>query len=243
VSFQPDRVRDEKVKLLRSLRPFPEKKLGEVIVRGQYAAGKVEGETVPGYRQEPGVAADSNRETFVAAKLMVDNWRWQGVPFYLRTGKRLARRVSEISIVFRETPHSIFAPLEVGDLCPNVLTLRVQPDEGVTLTIQAKAPGPKLCMSSLTMDFRYEEVFGSAPPDAYERLLLDGMLGDQTLFVREDDMEIAWALLDPVLRAWDAGPAGGKPQPYRAGSWGPAAAERLLKRDGHTWLTPEEAKQ
>jgi glucose-6-phosphate 1-dehydrogenase len=187
------------------------------------------------------VAADSSRETFVAAKLMVDNWRWQGVPFYLRTGKRLARRVSEIAVIFREPPHSIFTPLAQGELRPNVLTLRVQPDEGVALALQAKAPGPKLCMSALNLNFRYQEAFGGAPPEAYERLLLDCMLGDQTLFVREDDMEIAWNLLQPVLSAWDAEAPRGQPQPYRAGSWGPAGSDRLLQRDGHTWLNPEES--
>lgn len=241
VSFQADRVRDEKVKLLRSIRPFPEQGLEQVIVRGQYTAGKLGSQKVPSYREEPGVAPDSNRETFVAARLFVDNWRWQGVPFYLRTGKRLARRVSEISVVFRPTPHSIFAPLAPGELQPNVLSLRVQPDEGVSLALQAKAPGPKLCMSSLTMDFRYQEAFGVEPPEAYQRLLLDCMLGDQTLFVREDDAEIAWSLLDPVLQAWDAGPRQGRPQPYRPGTWGPAGSDRLLKRDGHTWLVPEES--
>ena len=243
VSFEADRVRDERVKLLRAVRPFPPERLEQAIVRGQYIAGPDTGETpgppgspvlpLRGYRQEDKVAPDSRRETFVAARLWVDNWRWEGVPFYLRVGKRLPRRASEISLVFRPVPHSIFAPLGATDLHPNVLCLNLQPQEGAVLSLQAKAPGPRLCLSDLTMDFSYREVFGQEPPEAYERLILDCMLGDQTLFVRHDDMEVAWSLVTPVLEAWEAA---GEPEPYAAGSWGPEGARRLIEGDGREWL-------
>ena len=229
VSFEADRVRDERVKLLRALRPLPP----EALVRGQYTGGEIEGRPVRAYREEDKVAPDSRRETFVAARLWVDNWRWQGVPFYLRVGKRLPRRVSEIAIVFRPVPHSIFAPLGPEDLRPNVLRLNVQPDEGAALHLQAKAPGPRLCLSGLTMDFTYREVFGQEPPEAYERLLLDCMLGDQTLFVRHDDMEVAWSLVTPILAAWESE---GDPEPYEAGTWGPSGADKLIENDGREWL-------
>jgi glucose-6-phosphate 1-dehydrogenase len=234
VSFEADRVRDERVKLLRAVRPFP-RELEGTVVRGQYAAapGGTGVSPVRGYREEDKVAPDSRRETFVATRVWVDNWRWEGVPFYLRVGKRLPRRVSEISLVFRPVPHSIFAPLGPEDLRPNVLCLNLQPDEGAALTLQAKAPGPRLCLSGLTMDFSYREVFGQAPPEAYERLLLDCMFGDQTLFVRHDDMEVAWSLVTPILEAWESA---GEPEPYAAGTWGPPAAQRLIEADGREWL-------
>ncbi len=229
LSFEADRVRDERVKLLRAVRPLT----AESVVRGQYAGGEVGGKPVPAYRQEPKVAADSRRETFVAARMWVDNWRWQGVPFYVRVGKRLPRRVSEIALVFRPVPHSIFAPLGPADLRPNVLRLNVQPEEGIALSLQAKLPGPRLCLGSLQMDFTYQEAFGESPPEAYERLLLDCMLGDQTLFVRQDDMEVAWSLVTPILEAWEAA---GEPEPYAAGTWGPPGAEDLIRADGREWL-------
>jgi glucose-6-phosphate 1-dehydrogenase len=234
VSFEADRVRDERVRLLRAVRPFPASGLERAIIRGQYTAGEIAGRPVRAYREEDKVAPDSRRETFAAARLWVDNWRWQGVPFYLRAGKRLPRRVSEIAIVFRRVPHSVFAPLDREDLVPNVLRLNVQPDEGVALLLQAKQPGPRLCMGPLTMNFTYREVFGQEPPEAYERLLLDCMLGDQTLFVRHDEMEIAWSLMTPVLEAWEAE---GEPEPYAAGTWGPAGADKLIEEDGREWLS------
>jgi glucose-6-phosphate 1-dehydrogenase len=240
-AFDADSVRDEKVKLLRAVRPFPEKELARWVVRGQYARGAVAGEPALAYRDEEGVAADSEVETYVAAKLLLDNWRWQGVPFYLRSGKRLARRVSEIAITFKAVPHSIFTPILPEHLSPNVLVLNVQPEEGVSLTIQAKQPGAKLCMGDLTLRFSYRDVFGGDPPEAYERLLLDSMLGDQTLFIRNDTIEVAWSLLTPVLAAWARtgdNPAVGLLETYEAGSWGPAAAEALLGRDGRTWREP-----
>ncbi|MBN1676763.1 MAG: glucose-6-phosphate dehydrogenase [Kiritimatiellae bacterium] len=244
-SFDADRLRDEKTKLLRSIRPFPTDALDRHLVRGQYRQGRVDGQPVRGYRAEDGVHPQSRTETFVAAKILIDNWRWQGVPFYLRSGKRLPRRVSEIAIAFRRVPHSIFHPLAPQHLMPDTLVLNVQPEEGISLTIQAKCPGGKVCMMPLSMDFRYNQVFGGNPPEAYERLLLDCMLGDQTLFIRNDNVEVSWALLTPVLEAWEmAGrqPARGKLQGYRAGSWGPAAAHRLLARDGRKWRTPGNAR-
>jgi glucose-6-phosphate 1-dehydrogenase len=236
-SFNADRVRDEKVKLLRSIRPFGAETGEQWFVRGQYAAGTQEGKLTRAYREEEGVAADSSVETFLALKLMVDNWRWEGVPFYLRSGKRMARRLSEIAITFKPVPHSMFSPIRPGELAPNVLVLNVQPEEGISLTMQAKHPGPKLCMASLDMDFLYSEVFEEQPGDAYERLLLDAMLGDQTLFVRHDDREVAWSLFTPTLERWEAG-GGGAIHPYDPGSWGPAASDALLARDGRAWCNP-----
>ncbi len=233
ISFDADRVRDERVKLMRSIRPFPLETLDQCITRGQYGPGSIDGIQVPGYRQEPGVAEDSQIETFIAARVFVDNWRWQGVPFYMRSGKRLKRKVSEIAIVFKRVPYSMFAPLSPGELTPNVLVLNVQPEEGIALTIQAKQPGAKLCMNSLTMDFRYEEIFGIELPDAYERLLLDCMLGDQTLFWRSDGIEASWALVTPVLDKWEQ--EGCPLASYDAGSWGPTQAHTLLEHDGRHW--------
>lgn len=239
-SFDPDRVRDEKVKLLRAVRPFPLEELDHWIVRGQYGTGTSGSEKLPGYRQEKGIDPDSQAETFVAAKLMVDNWRWQGVPFYLRSGKRLPMRVSEIAIVFKEVPHSLFTNIPPGTLAQNILVLTVQPDEGVSLRIQAKSPGPKLCMSKLSLDFNYHDVFGLDPPDAYERLLMDCMLGDQTLFIRRDDMEVAWSLITPVLQAWHDNPDSSPLYFYPSGSWGPMESQTLLELSGHYWRFPEK---
>ena len=234
ISFDADRVRDEKVKLLRSIRPFPLNELGQYIVRSQYGPGFVDGVEVPGYRQEAGVAPDSQVETFLAAKLLIDNWRWQGVPFYLRAGKRLARKVSEIAIIFKRVPHSMFAPLNPNELSPNVLALNVQPEEGISLTIQVKTPGRKFCMKSLTMDFHYQRA-GIELPDAYERLLLDCMLGDQTLFWRSDGVEAAWSLVSPVLKRWEENKKSCPITFYKSGSWGPNESETLLERDGRQW--------
>ena len=238
-SFDADRVRDEKVKLLYSIKPFPQECLARWIVRGQYDAGQINGSDVPAYRQEPGVDPNSQTETFVAAKVAIENWRWQGVPFYLRSGKRLAGKVSEIIVTFKRVPHSMFSPIRPEDLAQNVLIFHVQPEEGISLTIQAKHPGPKLCMSSLKMDFHYGDIYGIELPEAYERLLLDCMLGDQTLFVRHDDMKVAWSLITPVLDAWADDTTGkcSTLHPYPAGSWGPAEADALLERAGYHWKT------
>ncbi len=240
-SFEANRVRDEKAKLLRSIIPFPMEKLGERVVRGQYAAGKVDGNDVPGYLSEEAIRPGSTTETFVAAKLAIGNWRWNGVPFYLRVGKRMPRRVSEIAITFKKIPHSIFMPLLPENMTQNTLILNVQPEEGFALNIQAKKPGPKLCMGNLTMDFFYRDILkGAEPPEAYERLLLDCMLGDSTLFIRNDTIEISWSLLTPVLELWEnAGdsPAAGKLYPYKSGSWGPDEASSLLA-GGAEWRKP-----
>ncbi|MBI5015488.1 MAG: glucose-6-phosphate dehydrogenase [Deltaproteobacteria bacterium] len=242
-AFEDERYRDEKEKLLAAIRPFPSDPtaLDQWLVRGQYGAGRSDGSPVPGYRDEPGVAPGSHTETYVALKLLIDNWRWAGVPFYLRSGKRLARKASEIAVTFRRVPHSIFAPLGVDRLEPNVLVLDVQPREGISLTIEAKKPGPKLCMGSLTLRFDYRSVFGEEPPEAYERLLLDVMLGDHTLFVRSDAIDAAWALLTGLLGTWEEGDrcgVGCRLYPYAAGSWGPTEADALLARDGRAWREP-----
>ena len=234
-TWDADRIRDEKAQLLHAIRPFPEGSVGAWAVRGQYSSGMVDGAEVPGYCSEHGVPVGSMAETFFAAVFMIDNFRWHGVPFYVRTGKRLARRVSEIAIVFKRLPHSIFNPLRPEDLSPNVLVFTIQPDEGISLTIQAKRPGPKLCLSALTMDLSYRAAFGERPPDAYTRLLLDAMLGDQTLFIRDDSVEQSWQLMAPIMAAWERKDRGCILHGYPAGSWGPAAADALIAKDGRMW--------
>ncbi|MDD3885787.1 MAG: glucose-6-phosphate dehydrogenase [Victivallaceae bacterium] len=223
-SFAADDVRDEKLRLIRSIRPFDLEHIDRSAVRGQYA----------GYTAEPGVAADSSTETFAAIRLFIDNWRWSGVPFYLRSGKKLADKRSCIKVVFKSVPHSIFERISPDDLQRNILTFNIQPDEGMTLTIQAKRPGPKLCMGALDMDFRYsqlgerEEMF-----DAYERLLLDVMLGDQTLFIRSDIIAASWRLFTPLLYNWrDRCPLSS----YQPGSDGPKSALDLPLADGREWV-------
>ncbi len=230
-SFAADRLRDEKSKVLRSIRPFPVDQLDRLAVRGQYGPGSIDGKPKPGYREEKGVAPDSRVETFAALKMFVDNWRWQGVPFYLRSGKRLARRLTEIAVHFKPVPHLLFEPLKPTDILPNVLVIRVQPEEGISISFETKHPGPKLCMSLATMDFLYEPSFGR-PPEAYERLFLDAMAGDQTLFTREDWVELSWSILSPILEHWKSAPA---PAIYKAGGWGPAASDALLAEEGHAW--------
>jgi glucose-6-phosphate 1-dehydrogenase len=238
--FRADRYRDEKVKLTQSVSPFPGEPalLRKQIVRGQYTPGEVGGERVRGYREEEGVAPGSDTETYVAMKLLIDNWRWAGVPFYLRSGKRLKRKLSEIAVIFKPVPHSLFGEGDGEGLSPNVLVLGVQPKEGISLTIEAKRPGPKFCMGSLTLNFDYRSVFGEEPPEAYERLLLDVMLGDQTLFVRSDGIESAWSILDGLLDTWKASDATTREcclTYYPAGSDGPDAADALLGGDGRVW--------
>lgn len=242
-AFDADSVRDEKLRLLRSIRPLQPSDVAANVVRGQYQSGEINGIPCAAYRSEPGVAADSQAETFVAAKLLIDNWRWKDVPFYLRVGKRMPKRASEIVIQFQSIPHSIFAPVKARDITPNRLILTVQPQEGLSLTIQAKHPGPKLCMGELNMNFCYSDLMepGESMPDAYERLLLDCMLGDQTLFLRSDSIELAWELLTPILHAWK-NPNEAEHCPlrvYPAGSWGPEEADDLLFHDGkRIWHQP-----
>ncbi|MHC4462242.1 MAG: glucose-6-phosphate dehydrogenase [Planctomycetota bacterium] len=232
-SFEADHIRDEKVKLLRSIRRFKLDELDSFIVRGQYGPGSINGKKIVGYRAEHGIKPKSKTETFVAAKLFMDNWRWKGVPFYLRTGKRLARKDTEIAITFKEVPHSMFVSAGLADMPSNVLILRIQPEEGISLNFQAKQPGSKICMSTLNMNFDYQSVFGIEMPEAYQRLLLDCMVGDQTLFTRYDGVKIAWQLLTPVLEAWQNGEA--VPYEYAAGSDSFAEADSLIESDGREW--------
>ncbi len=234
VTFDAEPVRDEKTKVLRAIRPIEPDRLDQVAVRGQYGPGWVEGARVPGYRDEPGVASDSSTDTYAARKLPVDNWRWAGVPFYLRTGKRLPKRASEIAIQFRQTPHLLFRRDPASQAEPNLLTLRIQPDEGIALTFGAKRPGAELSIGSVTMDFRYGAAFGGQPPEAYERLLLDAIHGDSTLYARGDWVDVAWQLLTPLLEAWAEGPAPKFPN-YDAGTWGPQEADAFIERDGRKW--------
>ena len=232
-AFDAESVREEKVKVLKAARRIPEDEVEDFAVRGQYARGWVWGEEVQGYREEVDVAPDSTTETYVALKLFIDNWRWAGVPFYVRTGKRLPKRVTEIAIQFKPTPHAPVAGAE--NLEPNVLVVRVQPEEGVSLKIGAKVPGSGFEIRSVNMDLFYGTAFLEQVPDAYQRLLLDLMLGDPTLFIRSDETEGAWDILDPVMRAWTEN---GEIALYPAGTWGPDEAEKLLGREGRRWRRP-----
>ncbi len=237
VSLEAEAVRDQKVQLLKSIRPFTPETVARQVVRGQYTAGGGNGQPLPGYRQEPIVRPDSNVETYVALNLFIDNWRWAGVPFYLRTGKRLPRSASEVRVTFRRTPDVLFAAQCGADLDANALILRLQPDEGITLRFNGKVPGANLIVSPVRMDFGYRAEFGAYTPEAYERLLLDALAGDATLFIRQDEVETAWRLVDTIRAAWDGQPLQAH-EFYPAGSWGPAAADALLTRRGHHWKKP-----
>jgi glucose-6-phosphate 1-dehydrogenase len=228
-----DALRDEKLKVLRAVAPPSRADIGREIVRGQYDDGWVGGTPVPGYRGERDVDPTSETETFVAGRFEVDDWRWSGVPFYLRTGKRMAKRVTEIAIQFREVPHRLFAEANT-DPQPNLLAIRVQPDEGILLRFGSKVPGLGLAIRPVTMDFTYGTAFSTDAPEAYETLILDAMLGDQSLFTRADEVEAAWSIVEPIHDAWVAGAAPAFPD-YAAGTWGPAAADELLERDGRRW--------
>jgi len=208
----------------------------EHAVRGQYGPGTVEGKPVPGYREEPGVKPDSPTPTYAAVRFMVDNWRWQGVPFHLRSGKRLPRRVSEIAIQFRRPPHLMF-PRGAGELAPNLIAIRVQPDEGISLRFETKVPGIGLEMKPVEMDFSYREAFSGPEHSAYETLLVDCMTGDATLFARRDEVETAWAVIDPIIEAWESRPASNFPN-YSAGTWGPPEADALLAPGRDRWREP-----
>jgi glucose-6-phosphate 1-dehydrogenase len=232
--FGPNSVRDEKAKVLRSIRPFTTEEADKYSVRGQYGPGFVAGKPTPAYRDEKGVAADSNTETFAAIRFTIDNWRWAGVPFYVRTGKNLPKRATEIAMVFRRTPHFIFRQTAGDTVESNVLALRIQPNEGITLKFVAKLPGQTLDMRSVNMDFRYGSTFGLHLASAYERLLLDCMLGDPTLFDRADSVEAAWTLVQPFLETWAAKGSRSIPT-YASGSWGPAEADALLAIENRRW--------
>ncbi|MGE5294597.1 MAG: glucose-6-phosphate dehydrogenase [Solirubrobacterales bacterium] len=235
-SFDAESVRDEKVKLLRAVRPFdcqwgPETNCS--IVRGQYGVGKIDGQETPAYRAEEGVDPDSKTETYVAARLFIDNWRWKDVPFYLRTGKRLAKKDTEIIVTFKEIPHSLFGSVALHHMPPNILAFRIQPEEGISLQFQAKRPGSKICIGTLDMKFSYRDLFGGEMPEAYQRLLLDCMAGDQTLFTRFDGIEVTWKLLMPALEAWQR--SNGRPHEYPAGSESFPEADALIEADGRRW--------
>jgi len=234
VSFNADEIRNKKVDVLHAIRPIRRSAVRECAVRGQYGRGKLHGKSVCAYRQEDDVSPHSHTETFAALKLFVDNWRWQGVPFYLRTGKRLPRQFSEVAIQFRTVPHRSFPPESSQDWHPSRLILSIQPEEGIVLGFQAKYPGPKMVLRPVEMQFGYQESFAVPSPDAYETLLWDVMNNDPTLFMRADQVEAAWQILMPVLEVW----ANTRPRGfsnYAAGSWGPKAADELLARDGHGW--------
>jgi len=235
VAFDADAVRDEKIKVLRALAPIegPEA-VAQRVVLGQYTAGQIGGNDVPGYQQEKDVAKGSRTPTFAAIKLNIDSWRWGGVPFYVRSGKRLPKRLTEIAVQFRKLPHALFGE---GAAAPNTLILRVQPEEGITLRFSAKVPGERYRPRTVSMDFRYGTAFAAASPEAYERLLLDAMRGDQTLFTRKDEVEAAWKLVDGILRTTEA-PDGSAPFSYEAGTWGPREVDELLARDGRVWRRP-----
>ena len=237
VTFDADPVRDEKTKVMRALRPIPPGEVDSVAVRGQYGPGFVGGQRVPGYREEKGVSAESITETYAALKLGVDNWRWAGVPFYLRTGKRLPKRTSEIAVQFRRTPHLVFRRNPEAPAEPNRLILRIQPDEGISLQFGAKLPGTEPRIKLVDMDFDYHKAFGAEPPEAYERLLVDAMKGDTTLFARGDWVDLSWELLEPVLQAWSKGDPRKFPN-HEAGTGGPAEADTMIEREGRAWRRP-----
>ena len=231
-SLEPNSVRDEKVRAMRSVRAIPLDRIDEFAVRGQYGPGIVLGDTVRGYREEPGVDPQSSTETFAAIKLQFANWRWSDVPFYLRSGKRMPKRLTEIAIQFKTVPHQLFTESDTP-LQPNVLVIRIQPNEGITLRFGAKLPGQALRIRWVSMDFRYGASFGVKAPEAYERLLLDCMLGDSTLYARRDMVERGWEIVSPILEAWHQ-PAPDFPN-HAAGSWGPRSAFALIERDGRSW--------
>ena len=234
VSFKANAVRDEQAKVLHAIQcPSPEE-AGRRSVRGQYGAGTIDGKPVPAYRSEPNVDPQSTVDTFVALKILIDNWRWSDVPFYLRTGKRLGARDTEIVIRFKSAPFILFRETEVDRLSGNRLVLHIQPDEGISLSFGAKIPGPILNIGTVNMNFDYEDYFGDVPSTGYERLLHDCMMGEATLFQRADQVEAGWAVVKPIQEAWANSPAPSFPN-YPAGTWGPKEADEFLAKDGRAW--------
>jgi glucose-6-phosphate 1-dehydrogenase len=228
--FEADQVRDEKIKVFRALRPFPIENLQDYLVLGQYAAGAINGKPVPAYRDEPDVRPDSPTATFAMMKIFLDNWRWQGVPFYMMSGKRLAKKLSEIAIQFKKVPHSMFRHTLGATIAANRLTLSIYPEEKITLTFQTKNPGAVVCLRTVTMDFHYQQNYSGPILDAYEKVLLDCMLGDQMLFWRQDGVEKSWAFLTPILNECETcGSPEKMIQFYEAGSMGPRSTEKLLR--------------
>jgi glucose-6-phosphate 1-dehydrogenase len=233
-AFDAQAVRDEKAKVLRAIKPYNPEEVAANVVRGQYGPGAIFGKSVPGYRQEKDVPPTSNTETYVAARFFVDNWRWSGVPFYLRHGKRLPKRSTEIAIQFKPAPLALFQHTAADELEPNVLVLHIQPDEGISILFQSKLPGPSIRLRSVDMSFQYGSSFGTEGAEAYERLILDCVLGDSTLFTRRDEVELMWKLATSILEGWETASPPTFPN-YPAGSWGPSAADDLIERDGRIW--------
>jgi glucose-6-phosphate 1-dehydrogenase len=236
IDFEAQAVRDEKVKVLRAISPLHGDEVERFTTRGQYRAGWVMGERVPGYRQERSVAPQSQTETYAAVRFEIESWRWAGVPFYIRAGKRMLKRATEIRVQFKLPPHQLFGRRQTRELEPNAVILRIQPEDGISLRFGAKIPGAELSIRSVNMDFLYSSSFLAEAPDAYERLLTDCMLGEATLFTRADEVEAAWKLIDPIETGW----ARGRPELtfYRAGTWGPRAADQLLAAEGRRWHNP-----
>jgi glucose-6-phosphate 1-dehydrogenase len=239
ISFEANAVRDEQAKILHAIQPFAAEDVLSKTVRGQYGDGVMQGERVPAYRSEDGVPPDSRTETFVAMKLQIDNWRWAGVPFYLRTGKRLPGRNTHVVIQFRRAPFVLFRETPVENLMPNQLVLHIQPEEGISLRFAAKTPGPAMQLGEVDMDFNYADYFGTTPNTGYERLLHDCMIGDATLFQRADMVEAGWSIVNPVLDVWKALPPRNFPN-YPSGTWGPKDSDELLERDGRRWRNFEK---
>lgn len=241
VSLEAESIRDEKVKLLKSIRPLAPIQVAANVVRGQYTAGEIDGQPRPAYRGEAKVKADSNVETFIALRMLIDNWRWSGVPFYLRTGKNLPLSASEVRVQFRPTPHVLFAAQCGPKLDANAITLRLQPNEGITLRFNGKIPGTSMRLRPVRMHFSYDSEFGAYTPEAYERLLLEAIAGDATLFIRRDEVETAWGFIDSIRAGWDNQPLM-ENEFYAAGTWGPAAADELLAASGRAWRNPQPVK-
>ncbi|HXQ27380.1 MAG TPA: glucose-6-phosphate dehydrogenase [Candidatus Acidoferrales bacterium] len=237
ISFDADAVHDEQTKILRAIQPISPERVLDQAVRGQYGEGAIGGKRVPAYRSEPHVAADSQTPTYVAMALHIDNWRWAGVPFYLRTGKRMSERITQVVIQFRRPPLVLFRNTPVDKITPNQLVINIQPNEGISLSFEAKIPGPVVRLGAVNMDFQYSDYFGTTPSTGYETLLYDCMLGDPTLFQRADMVEAGWAVVQPILDVWKALPSRDFPN-YAAGTWGPQQADELLRRDGREWRDP-----
>jgi glucose-6-phosphate 1-dehydrogenase len=240
VALDAQAIRDEKVKVFRAIRPVRPADVDHLMVRGQYAAGSFDRQQTAGYVYEKDVPRDSRTETFAALKLMIDNWRWSGTPFYLRTGKFLPEKLSEVVVRFRSPPLTLFQKQCESPVYPNDLVIRVQPDEGISLRLNGKVPGGQMSIKSVALDFNYKTTFNAQPPEAYERLIYDAMVGDQTLFIRGDETEAAWAIIDPIEQAWAQ--SHHPPMGYLPGTWGPKAAMELIELDGRRWLRSVHAE-
>ena len=237
VAFDADAIRDEKVKVLRAVPLLSPEDVAKRTVRGQYTAGVINGQPQVSYKEEKGVSPASQTETYVALKLFIENWRWAEVPFYIRTGKALPKRCTEVTIQFKRVPHMLYKPAETKGLVPNRLTIRIQPDEGISLKFAAKVPGAARHLNDVDMNFSYSEAFGIESPDAYERLIADCMVGDSTLFIRRDEVETSWRIVDSIINAWKNMPESAV-HPYQPGTWGPPEADALIQNDGREWDNP-----